>query len=97
MADSSPAWARTVSSVLSFGTVLPLIASGIVVWIKQKTPYLFLSGILMFVFAALGPAIGRFDLIFFISMFGELFMILFAYLYIKRDEARSNKSIDLAA
>ena len=97
MADSTPAWAKAVSSALSFGTVLPLIVSGIVVWIKQKTPYLFLSGILMFVFAALGPAIGRFDLIFFISMFGELFMILFAYLYIRRSESKEKKDLDLAA
>ena len=86
MADSSPAWARIVSSALSFGTVLPLIICGIIVWIRQKTPYLFLSGLLMFVFAGLGPAIGRFDLIFFISMFGELFMIAFAFLYIIHDE-----------
>ena len=40
----------------------------------------------MFAFAALGPAMGRFDLIFFISMFGEISMIFFAMLYIIRDE-----------
>ena len=97
MADSTPAWAKTVSSVLSFGTVLPLIASGIAVWIKQKTPFLFLSGILMFFFAALGPALGRFDMIFFISMFGELFMILFAYFYIRKTTPQSSESSDLAA
>ncbi len=85
MADSSPAWARTVSRALSFGTVFPLIGSGIAVWVKQKTPYLFLSGILMFAFAAVGPASGHMELIFLISMFGELFMILFAFLYISQD------------
>ena len=88
MSASSPAWARTVSSILSFGTVLPLIVCGIITWIRQKNPFLFLSGILMFVFAGLGPAIGRFDLIFFISMFGELFMIAFALLYIIKDEKK---------
>lgn len=91
MADSSPAWAKIVSSSLSFGTVIPLIICGIIVWIRQKTPYLFLSGLLMFVFAGLGPAIGRFDLIFFISMFGELFMIVFSLLYIIRDEKNSHQ------
>ena len=40
----------------------------------------------MFVFAALGPATGNMDLLFVISMFGELFMILFYYLYVIKDE-----------
>ncbi len=86
VADSTPLWARMVSKFLSFGTVLPLIVCGIIIWIKQKNPNLFLSGFLMFAFAALGPATGNFHLIFFISMFGELFMILFALLYIIKDE-----------
>ena len=90
IAPSTPAWARIVSSALSFGTVIPLIICGIIIWIKQKNPNMFLSGILMFGFAALGPATGHFDLIFFITMFGELFMILFALLYIIRDEKASN-------
>ena len=51
----------------------------------------------MFFFAALGPALGRFDMIFFISMFGELFMILFAYFYIRKTTPQSSESSDLAA
>lgn len=38
-ADSSPAWAETIRSFLSFGTVIPLIIVGIAVWIKQKNSY----------------------------------------------------------
>ena len=79
--DATPAWANIISMVLSFGTVIPMMIIGVIVWIRQKTPHLFLSGFLMFVFSALGPATGNADLIFFISMFGELFMILFLYLY----------------
>lgn len=79
--DETPRWAKTVSSLLSYGTVVPLIAAGVWVWIKQKTPTLFLSGFLMFAFAALGPATRNFDLIFFISMGGEAMLILFLYLY----------------
>ena len=60
-------------------TVNPMMISGIIVWIKQKNPHLFLSAFLMFVFSALGPATGNSDLIFFISMFGELLMVLFLY------------------
>lgn len=82
-ADSSPAWAETIRSFLSFGTVIPLIIVGIAVWIKQKTPTLFLSGFLMFAFAALGPATGNFDLLFVITMIGEVLMILFFMLYVR--------------
>lgn len=80
-ADSTPAWAEAISSVLSFGTVIPLMIAGIIVWIKQKTPALFLSGFFMFAFSAIGPATGNADLIFYISMFGEILMVLFLYLY----------------
>lgn len=78
---STPAFAEKFLRVLSYGTVVPLIISGIFVWIKQKTPALFLAGFLMFAFSALGPATGNFDLIFMIGMFGELFMILFFWVY----------------
>ena len=85
-AEATPGWANLISMVLSFGTVIPMMIIGVIVWLRQKTPYLFLSGFIMFVFSALGPATGNADLIFFISMFGELFMVLFLYLYaLKRD------------
>ncbi len=84
--DGTPGWAGAVSSVLSYGTVIPLIIAGIVAWIKQKSPALFLAGFLMFAFSALGPATGNFDLIFFISMFGEVCMALFFLVYAKQRE-----------
>ena len=77
--------------LLSFGTVIPLMIAGIAVWIRQKTPLLFLSGFLMFLFSALGPATGNTDLIFYISMFGEVGMALFFLLY-ARPKARKRKS-----
>jgi hypothetical protein len=80
-ADTTPAWADAISSILSFGTVIPLMVVGIAVWVKQKTPHLFLSCFFMFAFSALGPATGNMDLIFFISMIGEVLMVLFFYLY----------------
>ena len=80
-ADGTPAWAEGVSMILSFGTVIPLMIAGIAAWIRQKTPLLFLSGFLMFLFSALGPATGNTDLIFYISMFGEVGMALCFLLY----------------
>ncbi len=87
--DATPVWADKVSGLLSYGTVVPLMIVGIIVWIKQKTPHLFLSGFLMFAFAALGPASGNFDLIFYVSMYGEFFMILFLTLYSDRVQKKA--------
>lgn len=93
---ATPAWAKTISRLLSFGTIIPLIISGVIVWIKSKTPCLFLAGGLMFVFAALGPATGNMDLIFLISMFGEIAMVIFYYLYLVSDRA-NEKELELCA
>ena len=76
---TAPAWAEIVNSLLTFGTVIPLMIVGIVVWVKQKTPYLFLSAFLMFAFSGLGAAC--LELMFYISMYGELLMALFLYFY----------------
>ena len=75
----APAWAEIVNSLLTFGTVIPMMVAGIVVWIKQKTPHLFLSAFLMFAFSGLGAAC--MELMFYISMYGELLMALFLYFY----------------
>lgn len=89
--DGSPAWVEAVSFLLTIGAVIPVIISGIIVWIKQKTPHLFLAGFFMFAFSALGPATGNVDLIFYISMYGELLMVLFFYLYAKREDKPAGK------
>lgn len=76
---SAPAWAEIVNSLLTFGTVIPMMVAGVIVWIKQKTPHLFLSAFLMFLFSGLGAAC--LELMFYISMYGELLMALFLYFY----------------
>ena len=76
---SAPAWAEVVNSLLTFGTVIPMMIAGAVVWVKQKTPHLFLSAFLMFLFSGLGAAC--LELMFYISMYGELLMALFMYFY----------------
>ena len=81
---TAPAWAEIVNSLLTFGTVLPLMIVGIVVWVKQKTPHLFLAGFLMFAFSGLGAAC--LELMFYISMYGEVLMALFFFLYALKKE-----------
>lgn len=85
---STPGWAEGISRLLSFGTVFPLIGVGVYVWVKQKTPHLFLSGLLMLIFSAIGPALGAKDYIFFISMFGEILMVSFMLLYTFKKEKK---------
>jgi len=83
--EGTPALAERFTRILSYGTVIPLIIVGVIVWIKRKNPTLFLSGFLMFAFSALGPATGNFDLIFLIGMFGEVFMVLFFLIFGRSD------------
>lgn len=84
---SAPVWAEIVNSLLTFGTVIPLMIVGIVVWVKQKTPTLFLAGFLMFLFSGLGAAC--LELMFYISMYGEILMALYFYLYGIKKEKQS--------
>ena len=79
--ELTPAWATGITNALNFGTVIPLMIVGIIAWVKYKTPTLFLGGFLMFAFSALGPASGNKEFIFYISMFGEVLMVLFIYFF----------------
>ena len=76
-AASTPAFARTVNLILSFGGVVPLIFVGVVHLAKHKSPYLMLSGLVMFVFSAIAPATGNMDLNFLMTMIGEDLMVFF--------------------
>ena len=82
--DATPKWADSYLSVLSVAMVVPLILGGIWLMIKKKGPFLFLSGLFMFAFSALGPATGNVDLIFLIGMIGEALMVLFFLLHAKK-------------
>ncbi len=82
--DATPKWADSYLSTLSVAMVVPLLLGGIWLMIKKKGPFLFLSGLFMFAFSALGPATGNIDLLFLIGMIGEALMVLFFLLHAKR-------------
>lgn len=84
----TPKWAETISSVLSFGTVIPMMIVGIICWIRQKNPFLFIAGFLMFAFSALGPATGNAQYIFYVSMYGEILMVAFMLWYAIKKEKK---------
>ena len=78
--DLTPALASRINRIQSIGGVIPLILVGIAHLIKNRSPFILLSGLFMFVFSALAPITHNMDLNFIITMFGELFMISFFYL-----------------
>lgn len=82
--DATPMWADSYLSILSVAMVIPLILGGIWLMVKHQGPFLFLSGLFMFAFSALGPATGNIDLIFLIGMIGEALMVLFFLLHAKK-------------
>lgn len=77
----TPGWSTGIQNALSYGPIIVLMVCGILVWILRKRPELFFSGLSMFGFSALAPATGNMDLMFFISMFGEVLMVFFFWLY----------------
>lgn len=77
-------WMEIVNSVITYGTIIVLIVTGIYMLLRERSSSILLGSVLMFAFAALGPATGSFDLIFLISMFGELFLLLFFVVFEKR-------------
>ncbi|MBR3629199.1 MAG: hypothetical protein IKN55_01840 [Oscillospiraceae bacterium] len=77
-------WMEIANSVITYGCIIPVIITGIYLLLRERSASILLGSVLMFSFAALGPATGNFDLIFLITMFGELFLLLFYTIYEKR-------------
>lgn len=78
--ENTPSAAKVIESILSFGTILPLLVFGIAAVIRRKRPFVLIGGLMMFVFSALGPATGNTDFIFLISVIGEWLMVFFFWL-----------------
>lgn len=95
--DLTKEWVKKTSRFVTITSVIPIIIVGIIIFIKRKIPYLFLGGISMFIFAALGGAISAFKKYnFFISMIGEILMILFYYIYVLKDQKEEEETDEQA-
>lgn len=81
----TPAWANGLLNLLSIVPTLVLIVCGVILWKKKGKKELTLAGLLMMVFSAIGPATGHMDINFLLSMFGELGMVIFFWIYAKKD------------
>ena len=72
--------------VLSILPTIILIVCGIVLWKKKGRKELTLSGLLMLFFSGIGPATGHLAETFLFSMFGELGMMIWFWIYAKHEE-----------
>ena len=71
--------------------VFIMIGIGIYIWIRKKNPNMFLAGFFMLLFTLLGIFLGKDpsgdktqSLMFYISMFGESFMVFFLWEFIRK-------------
>ncbi len=83
--SATPKWVSVINLIVMIGTVIALIAIGGIACAKQKNPYVLLAGLFMFGFSALGGMPGNTDLMFLLSMFGELLMVTFLWLHLKKE------------
>ncbi|MBQ3952603.1 MAG: hypothetical protein II668_08615 [Oscillospiraceae bacterium] len=98
---ATPGWADGVQNALSYVTVFLIIIAGAIVFFKEKNPHFFLAGFFMLAFTLLGIFLGKSpdgdkakSLMFFISMFGEVLMAAFFFLFHKKrakDDRRINE------
>ena len=74
-----------IFNVMNIGSVLYMIVVGVLLLIRSKEYYFFLAGIFMLIFSAIGPAIGKIELNYLLSMYGEVLMVVFLYLFFKNN------------
>lgn len=79
----TPAWVTIISFGLSFGTLIPLVITSIIVKKRDNDPYLLGGSLLMLFFATIGPVTGNMDLQFAITMMGEICMLAGYYFFLK--------------
>lgn len=80
-AETTPQWTVVVGNILSYVPAALLFLTGIAALIWQKNATILAAGGLMLLFSVLGPVTGNADLSFFLTMFGEIVMILLLYAY----------------
>ena len=85
---------KILFTLMNIGTVIYMIVVGILLYIKKKDYLFFLSGFFMFIFSAIGPATGNSDLNYLLSMYGEVLMVIFLYLFFHKKEHLKSKEIE---
>lgn len=84
--DLTPKWVTRLMPIQSVVPTLILIVCGIILWKKKGRKELTLSGLLMLFFSGIGPATGHIAESFLFSMFGELGLMLWFWIYAKHED-----------
>ncbi|MBO4918704.1 MAG: hypothetical protein J5365_00960 [Erysipelotrichaceae bacterium] len=89
--DLTGKFSSTLTSLLDTVPVFIMIGIGIYLWIRKKNPNMFFAGFFMLLFTLLGIFLGKDpsgdrsqSLMFYISMFGESFMVYFLWRFIRK-------------
>ena len=83
-ADDISLFIETSFMIMNIGTVIYMIIAGIILLIKNKEYYIFLAGLFMLIFSAIGPVVKNPDINYLLSMYGEVLMVIFLYLYFRK-------------
>ena len=82
--DDIPLFINISFILMNIGCVIYMIIAGIILYVKSREYYFLLAGVFMLIFSAIGPAMGNPDITYLLSMYGEVLMIIFLYLYFKK-------------
>ena len=83
--DETPKWVSPIDTVMNIGSVIYMLIAGIILIIVKREFFYFLSGLFMLIFSAIGPATGNSDLNFLLSVYGEILMIIFLFVFFKKN------------
>ena len=92
--ENQSKWMKAIFTLINVICVIYMIVVGIILYIRKKDYYFFLSGFFMLIFAAIGPATGSSYLIFLLSIYGEILMVIFLYLFFHFKDSSDNESIE---
>jgi hypothetical protein len=93
MHEDTPRWAKFIFTFINISSVIYMIIAGIILLKEKKDFSYLLSGFFMLIFSVIGPASGNLDLNFIFSVYGEILMVIFLFIFFKNNSSESIKQI----
>ena len=84
MHDDTPGWVSSIDTMMNIGSVIYMMIAGLILIIVNRVFLYFLAGFFMLIFSAIGPASGNSDLNFLLSVYGEILMMIFLFVFFKK-------------
>ena len=89
MHEDTPGWVNFIFNFLNIGSVIYMLIAGIILLKIKKDFFYLLSGFFMLVFSVIGPVSGNLDLTFIFSVYGEILMVIFLFVFFKKNSSES--------